>query len=140
MAIFFFRPETDDQDRRVLALYNNECWEIKLVELVELGPRIAVRPFPHHMLTAETSRLVRTILEWAEFFQDDRVGKTAFENLWCSQPLEGSCATKVEFTSRATLALEEAKVFLQELPRDLGRGSLNGMLVQLGVKIDEALR
>lgn len=140
MATFFFRPETDDQDRRRLGIYTTDCWEIKLLDLVELGPRIAVRPFSHHVLTPETSRLVRAIMEWAEFFQDERVGKTAFENLWCSQPLEGPVAIKVDFTPRAVLALEETKVFLMELPCDLGRGSLNGMVMQLAHKVDEALR
>lgn len=140
MAKFFLRSETDESDRRVLNTYTTDCWEIQLVALVELGPKIAVRPFPHHMLTPETSRLVRTILEWAETFQDEVEGKTEFDRLWCSMPLEHSVAIPREFTPKAVHALEETRVFLIELPMDLGRGSLNGMAVQLAHKVDEALR
>lgn len=140
MARFFFRAETDENDRRVINTYTTDCYEIQLVALVELGPRIGVRPFPHHMLTPETSRLVRAIMEWAEQFQHEEHGKAKFDTLWCSVPLEHSVAEKVEFTPRALSTLEDTKVFLMELPCDLGRGSLNGMVIQLAHKVDEALR
>lgn len=140
MAKFFFRPETDDHDRRTVGIYTTDCWEIKLLTLVEMGTRVTVQVYPHYVLTPETSRLVRAIMEWAEQFQHEEHGKAKFDALWCSVPLEHSVATEITYTPKALAAAEEARVFLLELPHDLGRGSLNGMAVQLAVKVDEALR
>lgn len=141
MTTFFIRSEHDpENDRMHLGIYTTDCWEIKLCDLVKLGDCVAVHPYPHHILTIETSRLLRDIMAWAETFQREDTGVQAFLDLWSSMPLEHSVAKPVDFTNKATAALEETKVFLLELPSDLGRGSLNGMAVQLAVKVDEALR
>ena len=39
-----------------------------------------------------------------------------------------------------TAFVHEVRIFLEELPADLGRGSLNGMKAQLQHKISEYLR
>lgn len=144
MAKFFIRSETDEHDRQLIGVYTNDCWEIRLCDIVKMGGKIAVRPVAHHILTRETSQLLRDIMTWAEPFQDskygDAWGNMNFDAIWNGMPLEHSVAKEVVYTSPATLALHDARIFLQELPRDLGRGSWNGMALQLAHKVDEALR
>lgn len=141
MSTFFIRSEHDpENDRMHISVYTTECWEIKLCTLVKLGPRVAVHPYPHHILTIETSRLLRDIMTWAEVFQREDTGIAEFDRVWNIMPLEHPVALRVDYAPKARFALEATKVFLLELPGDLGRGSLNGMAIQLAHKVDEALR
>lgn len=94
---FFVRSEKDDNDRRRIGIYTTDCWEIKIADLVELGPQIAVRPYPHHILTVETNKLLQKILKWSEKFQvSEKIGKNFFETAWTKMPLDHSVAVKVD--------------------------------------------
>ena len=92
---FYIRSETDDQDRKVITAYTNECWETWILRVTQQGDRPWIA-FNGPIASPQTVTLYQQALRWAKQFTLEGQGPANFDICWLAQPLEASTARKVE--------------------------------------------
>lgn len=91
---FYIRSETDDQDRKVITAYTNECWETWIARVTLIGDRPWIT-FNGPIADPRTVNVYVEVLRWAKQFTRRTNGVLAFDLTWAAQPLEHHCAKKV---------------------------------------------